>query len=228
MTYQNSKSENQQRRFSQEQYDMLKRCSDKKNMTEWNQWREEHMEYYVQDVLLEGGDFSNWHLEGANFGTHREYGRNAPEVYLCKAKFNNAHLEGAKLYFAHMENAELHETHLEHAELMFAHFDNSFLLGVHLEKANLMCAKLQNSNVCNARLDNAVFIDSELQGSKFDNACLIGTKFQKARVDGSTSFCYCKVDRQTDFHEVGIESVQIDPATRQLLEYNVRRKNWEE
>ncbi len=28
---------NEERRFSQEQYDMLKRCSDKKDMTEWNQ-----------------------------------------------------------------------------------------------------------------------------------------------------------------------------------------------
>jgi uncharacterized protein YjbI with pentapeptide repeats len=228
VTDQNSNNENQQERFSQEQYDMLKRCYDKRDVSEWNKWREEHTEYYVQDVLLEGGDFSNWHLEGVNLGTHREYGRNTPEVYLCKAKFNNAHLEGAQLYFAHMEGAELHETHLEKAQLLFAHFDNSFLLGVHLEDANLMCAKLQNSNVCSAHLEHSNFIDSHLQGSEFDNACLIGAKFQKARVDGSTSFCYCKVDRETDFREVGIESVRIDPATRQLLECNIRRKNWEE
>lgn len=29
-----------ERRFSQEQYDMLLRCSQKKDMTEWNQWRQ--------------------------------------------------------------------------------------------------------------------------------------------------------------------------------------------
>jgi hypothetical protein len=29
-----------ERWFSQEQYDMLLRCSEKKDMTEWNEWRE--------------------------------------------------------------------------------------------------------------------------------------------------------------------------------------------
>jgi hypothetical protein len=208
---------------------MLKRFSDKKDMTEWNKWRDEHTEYYVQDVLLEGGDFSNWYLKGVNLGTSPQYRCRTPEVFLNKANFDNAHLEGASFQFSHVEGARFHEAHLEGANLMFAHLNNNaFLLGTHLESACLQCVELRNANVCNARLDNAVFIDSELQGSKFDNACLIGTKFQKARVDGSTSFCYCKVDRQTDFHEVGIESVQIDPATRQLLEYNIRRKNWEE
>jgi len=33
----NNKSE--ERKFSQDQYDMLKRCSDNENMTEWNEWR---------------------------------------------------------------------------------------------------------------------------------------------------------------------------------------------
>ena len=31
-----------EREFSQKQYDLLKSCSDKKDMTEWNKWREEH------------------------------------------------------------------------------------------------------------------------------------------------------------------------------------------
>ena len=43
MTEQDLKSEKQKgRRFSRQQYDMLKRCSDKKDMTEWNQWRMNH------------------------------------------------------------------------------------------------------------------------------------------------------------------------------------------
>lgn len=32
------KVDKKQRRFSQEQYEMLKRGSDKKDMTEWNEW----------------------------------------------------------------------------------------------------------------------------------------------------------------------------------------------
>ncbi len=211
------------RRFSQEQYDMLKRCSDKKDVSEWNEWRGDD-----QDVLLESGDFSNWHLKGVNLGTYRQYGCDTPEVYLGRAKFNKAHLEGAQLYFAHMEGAELHETHLEGAQLNFAHFDNTFLLGVHLEGAHLRCAKLKNSNVCNAHLEGSDLADSELEGAKFDNAYLQKSKFQKALISGATSFCYCQVDCETDFRDVGLAGVRIDPGTKQLLEYNIRRMNWEE
>lgn len=36
----------------------------------------------------------------------------------------------------------------------------------------------------------------------------------------------CHVDKRTDFRGVGLGNIRIDPATRQLLEYNVRRMNW--
>jgi uncharacterized protein YjbI with pentapeptide repeats len=211
-----------------DQYEMLKRCWDKKDMSEWNKWRDEHSDYNIQDVLLEGGDFSNWHLEGVNFGTNREYGRTTPEVYLKKAKFNNTHLEGAHLYFAHMEGAELYEVHLDGAKLGFTFLNKAFLLGAHLEDAYLENAKLHNANVCNAHLERASLRDSELDGTQFNNAYLQKAKFQKAYVDGKTSFCYCKVDRETDFSEVALDNCRIDPAIKQLLEYNIRRKNWEE
>lgn len=44
MSEQNSNRQVQgsDRRFNQEQYDMLKRCSEKRDMKEWNKWREEH------------------------------------------------------------------------------------------------------------------------------------------------------------------------------------------
>ncbi len=77
MTYQNSNSDNQQQRLDPEllkkglrcdldQYDMLKRCSDKKDMTEWNQWRKKHEK---EDALLEGAYLTEAYLKGANLGT---------------------------------------------------------------------------------------------------------------------------------------------------------------
>ena len=217
-------------RCDRHQYKFLKLCSEKgeDGIKRWNNWREKHLDYNIQDVLLEGGDFSNWHLEGINLGTNREYGRTTPEVYLKKAKFNHAHFEGAKFYFAHMEGAELYKVYLEGAKLDFAYLNKSFLLGAHLENAWLQCAKLHNANVCNADLKGTVLVDSELEGGQFDNAYLQKAKFQKATVNGKTSFCYCKVDYETDFCEVGLDTCRIDPATKQLLEYNIRRKNWEE
>ncbi len=217
-----------ERRFSQWQYDMLKRCSEKKNMTEWNEWRKDHSEDCVQDVLLEGGDFSNWHLKGVNLGTYRQHGHRTAEVFLSKANFDNAHLEEASFQFSHVEGARLHKAHLERAVLDFAHLDGVFLLEAHLEGAYLQCAELTNVNLCNAHFEGANLVDTELGGSKFDNAYLQKAKLQKAQVDGKTSFYYCEVDRETDFRGVGLDVASIDPATKQLLEYNIRRKNWEE
>ena len=207
---------------------MLKRCSDNQDMSKWNQWRKDHSEYDVQDVLLECGDFSGWYLKEVDLGTCPHYGRRTTEVFLSKANFDRANLEKANLSSSYLEGARFHETHLEHANLMFAHLDNAFLLGVHLDDACLQCAELTDAKVCNAHLDQSDFVDSHLEGSKFNNAYLIGAKFQMAHVSQSTSFCYCEIGRETDFREVSLDSVRIDPATRQLLEYNIRRMNWEE
>ncbi|MDP2984921.1 MAG: ion channel [Candidatus Latescibacter sp.] len=122
-------------RFSQEQYDMLIRCSKKKDMTEWNEWREANLRV---EILLEG--------------------------------------------------ANLWGTHLEHAYLESAHLENAFLWVAHLEHAKLYTAIL----------------------------------------DDSTRVWNCTVDRNTDFRGVGLGNIRIDPGTRQLLEYNIRRMNWED
>jgi len=37
----------------------------------------------------------------------------------------------------------------------------------------------------------------------------------------------CNVDRKTNFLGVALDVAKIDPATKQLLEYNIRRMNWE-
>ncbi len=48
------KKEKPERKFSQEQYDMLLRCSEKKDMTEWDEWREANPGVDFSDVNLEG------------------------------------------------------------------------------------------------------------------------------------------------------------------------------
>ncbi|MCK4815449.1 pentapeptide repeat-containing protein, partial [bacterium] len=106
------------RRFSQEQYDMLKRCSDKKDMTEWNKWREQHRK---EDIKLEGVKFNKMHLKDVNLNGGRYEDRENKElirqgeVYLKDtewwrsdlqgAEFRDAHLEGAFFYHAGMQRA---------------------------------------------------------------------------------------------------------------------------
>ena len=220
-----SKQPKDERRFSQEQYEMLKRCSDNKDITEWNEWRDNHPD---EDVWLEGAKLNDYWLKGVNLGTYREPRRKTPEIYVEEAELNGAHLEGAVLNFAHLEGAKLHEAHLEGARLNFAHLEGAFLLGCHLEGAKLRCAHLKDANLANAHLENADLADTHIEGTNFKNATLKGVDFHVAAVSGSTSFCYCIVDLGTDFREVGLNSVRIDPQTKQLLEYNIRRMNWEE
>ena len=61
----NPQEQQPKRKFSQEQYDLLKRCSEKKDMTEWNEWRKKnsHEEIFLQNANLlraRGAQVSHW------------------------------------------------------------------------------------------------------------------------------------------------------------------------
>lgn len=143
---------------------MLLRCSEKKDTSEWNKWREDHLN---EEILLGG------------------------------ARLFGAHLEHATLLGACLEGATLSYAHLEHAGLLGARLEGATLKGAHLQDADLRLAHLE------------------------------GAKCVMAVVDGSTFLWECKVDRDTDFTGVGLDSARIDPARKQLLQYNIRRINWE-
>lgn len=113
----NSSEPNQQpenNRFDQEllkgglrcdldQYEMLKRCSEKKDMTEWNKWREENKggEIWLQGAIL---DFAE--LQGANLGFAKLQGDSLSHANLQGADLYSANLQGAKLQYAHLQGAE--------------------------------------------------------------------------------------------------------------------------
>ncbi|MHC4425480.1 MAG: ion channel [Planctomycetota bacterium] len=189
MNQSNSQAEKpkDQPRFSQEQYDMLKRCSDSKNITEWNQWR---LKNPREEIFLEGADFSRYYLKGA---------------YLCTGK---------DIYDFGTKTNLSGKVHLKEANFSLAHLENSFFHK----------ALLQNSTLKNAYLQNAVLWCADISGTSIENA----------RVNGSTSFWKCKVNRYspnvkfTDFSGVSLSSLIVEPSKKQRLEYNIRRKNWEE
>ncbi len=194
-----SKKENVEgeQRFSQEQYDMLLRCSEKghEGIKEWNEWVNKHES---EDILLEGVDLSKQYLEGALlWGAHLKH-----------AKLGLANLKGANLSWAHLEHAELIGTRLENAHLLYTNLKNAILSEAHLENATLHWAYLEGVEC----------IGTHLEGSRLHTAI----------VNGSTLLQECEVDRYTDFRLVSLDSARIDPATKQLLEYNIRRMNWED
>lgn len=132
-------------RFSKEQYDILTRCSEKEDITEWEHWHKENLK---EEICLEKAFLGAFYLEGANI--------------------SKAHLEGAYLAGANLRGAIFWKAHLE------------------------------------------------------------GANFAASSVDDLTVFWECKVDRNTNFHGVGLENCRIDEGTKYLLEYNRRRLNSEE
>jgi hypothetical protein len=168
-----------------DQYEMLKRCSDKKDMTEWNRWRNDNRE---KEILLEG------------------------------TKLSYAHLAGADLFYANFRSAWLLKANLE----------SVLLGGANLKGATFFQANLKGACLVEANIENAKLQSSNLEGADLGLAILKGTNFRFAVVDSYTLLMPKVFDRFTDFTGVGLGSCRIDPATKQLLEYNIRRMNWED
>ncbi len=185
----------EERRFSQEQYERLKRCSENKDMTEWNEWRRAHPD---DDILLEGEDanFKGWYLEGVYLYFSKTYEPyEGPEltgkVYLKGAKFNNARLSNARFDYAHLEGSNFYLANLKGTD--FGH------------------AWLQGANFTLSIVDNSTVIWGPPSKKEKKTVRVIET-----------------IDRNTIFTGVPLENMRIDPGTKQLLEYNIRCKNWEE
>jgi uncharacterized protein YjbI with pentapeptide repeats len=226
------KSEDQKgkekRRFSQEQYDILKRCSEKKDMTEWNEWRKENTKEYV---LLEGANFKGFWLARANFMKGTIHNDKTGEDIEYSGE---VHFEGSNFEFANLERANFFQAHVEESCFWHVRGREAQFVNAHLEDADLSVAHLEESNFHGASLRNADIISSWLTMGDFTCADLRGCWIRGAVVDGATKFWtpevnrYSKRERFTDFSGTQLDSVRIDVGTKQLLEYNVRRMNWEE
>ena len=220
---QNEKPKNE-RRFSQEQYDFLKSCSEKgeEGIKEWNEWRKNNPD---KDILLEGADLDNTYLEGAMLNSAEIRNPDTGEfegfqgaAHLEYARLEGCDLKGARLGGAYLQGAKLFRAHLENAKLSRAHLENAHLKRAHLEHVNMRYAHLEGAELKYTNLEGTFFIDAHLENAGFEQAI----------VSNATDFWDCHVDRKTDLSGVGLEGIRIDPATKQLLEYNIRRKNWEE
>jgi len=207
-----------------DQYEMLKRCSEKKDITEWNEWREKHPK---EDILLEGADLLRFYLKAVLFNTSVDSGFSGG-IHLESANLSFAQAEGGDFQSAHLENSDFVETHLEGANLSWAHLERANLFNSHLGGAELCGVHLEGAQLQGADLGGAILTNAHLEGADLYRAHLGRAKLQIAIVNGLTLLLECAVDRYTDVRNVGLGSARIDPLTKQLLEYNVRRLNWED
>lgn len=153
---------NSERQFSQDQYDMLKRCSDAKDITEWNQWRKANP---AALILLEGADLNRMNLEGA---------------VLEGTVLDRANLEGANLKGANLEGTELREANLRGANLKEVNLMGAHLFKANLQKANLVKAFLFKANLSGADLRRADLTEASLKDAELRGADLRWAKYRRA------------------------------------------------
>jgi pentapeptide repeat protein/ion channel len=137
-------------RRNQAQYALLQKCSAKKDITEWNDWRKAKPR---EVVYLEGVDLAGAHIERANL--------------------DRAHLEGASLEDAHLEGADMLNAHLEDADLWDANLRGACLLDAHLERATLFHAHLEGAVFAMAVVDGETAFDG-CTLDKNTNFCGVG------------------------------------------------------
>jgi hypothetical protein len=133
-----------QGKFNQEQYDILKRCSQEKNIMEWNSYRAEHPEIRIH---LQNADLRKAQLEGAKLNGADLKGAQLEGADLFAADLKKADLSTANLEKANLWGATLCQADLEGACFVSANLENADLRGANLEKANLWGANLEGAIV---------------------------------------------------------------------------------
>jgi hypothetical protein len=130
---------------------MLKRCSQQKNINEWNSYRAEHPEVRIH---LQNADLRKVNLEGAKLSWADLEGARLEGADLFAADLKKADLRGANLEKANLWGATLCETDLEGASFASANLENADLRGANLDKADLWGANLEGAIVETATEDS--------------------------------------------------------------------------
>ena len=175
---------------------------------------------------LQGAILSGANLQGANLRNANFQEADLTAAHLEHANIGNAHLERANLGGANLLGAHLMEANLTGVNFDMAHLQGAFLQRANLQGAVISLAHLEGADLIRANLKNARVVGANLQGAILSGTNLEGANFQYAIVDGKTLINDVEVDCDTNFEGVGLDAMRIDPGIKQLLEYNIRRKNW--
>ena len=150
-------SERKEKQFDESQYEILIKCSDKGDLTEWNEWRENNQKI---SILLEGANFIGANLDGADLW--------------------NANLAGADLRNVNLAGADLWQTNLKSTDLWNANLKGAELISASLAGADLWKANLKGAKIIAAIVDRQTFI----WGCDFDNQTVFtGKDLHLARIE---------------------------------------------
>ncbi len=158
-------------------------------------------------------------------GVWNKWRKENPEII---PDLNWASLSRKNLGGANLERAILINATLTGADLRRANLKGAYLIRADLRGANLLRANLKGAEFNNAHLEGACLLECNLGGAEFGWAFLQNADFSRAIVDGETMIWGCRIDKKTKCEGVGLGNIRINPKERQLLEYNIRRMNWEQ
>ena len=160
-------SERNKKQFDESQYEILIKCSDKGDMTQWNEWRANNQKV---SILLEGANFISANLAGADLW----------KANLAGANLRNVNLAGADLWKANLKSTDLWNANLKGAELISANLAGADLRNVNLAGADLWKANLKGAKLIAAIVDRQTFI----WGCDFDKQTVFtGKGLNLARIE---------------------------------------------
>lgn len=236
-----------------EQLAMLERCSEDRDIFEWNKWRNPNYsregdirithededdgslyydyDYYRYYYDCESGSDEDglnkeeiW-LQNVNFnGFILSGGSEANELQTLNLKF--AHLEGSTLNCVPLSRAKMDEAYLQYSDFFKANLSNASFCSANLQHADLTEAFLTNARFTGANLEGATLRDAFLEGTKIYGAHLEGADFSGVTVNKKTIIKNCYIDEKTDFTMVDLDSALIEPSLLAALKTNIRRMSW--
>ncbi len=161
------KYDNPKKQFDESQYEILIKCSDKGDLTKWNEWRDNNQKV---SILLEGANFISANLTGADLCN----------ANLAGANLGNVSLAGADLWKANLKSTNLLNANLKGAELISANLAGADLRNVNLAGADLWKANLKGAKLIAAIVDKQTFI----WGCDFDKQTVFtGKDLHLARIE---------------------------------------------
>ena len=200
--------------FNQDQYEMLLRCSENKDVIEWNEWRDKNPN---KEILLEGANLNKAFLEEVNFR----------KAELSKAKFQKANLTESNFARVYGQFIDFYQACLWGANLKKAILDGSIflealLIDIDLRRALLddCCfnrANLQGAKLKGAKLHKAEFEGALLEGADLKEAGLWYTNLCEANLEKAilTGITFCRnITEGWQIKDVKCDYIYLDPPRK--------------
>jgi uncharacterized protein YjbI with pentapeptide repeats len=219
--------------FSEEQYDLLRKCSDSGSSKDWILYRRKNRKL---PILLEGAnleeldlskiDLKNAQLKDASFCRCTLKQTMFMNADLRNTKFDGADISGAKFTAADIQNARFTSVLAKGVDFTFAKLKQTDFHEANVARANFDRAELSNAVFHAANLTKSTLKHANIKAITLTESQLYGTVFHAAIVNGGTLIWDCSFDLNTDFTGVGISEARVEPQLRSRFETNIRRIWW--